>query len=73
MTNDEFRLHAHQLADWMADYLENQDQYPVKPDVKPGEIKNQLPVAAPVDGEKFNGIPEIVKSSSGNTQRGSIN
>ena len=56
MTNDEFRLHAHQLADWMADYLENQDQYPVKPDVKPGEIKNQLPVAAPVDGEKFNGI-----------------
>lgn len=53
MKSEEFRSNAHQLADWMADYLENLDQYPVKPDLKPGDIKVQLPVAAPVDGEDF--------------------
>jgi aromatic-L-amino-acid/L-tryptophan decarboxylase len=56
MTNDEFRLHAHELADWMADYLENPDQYPVKPDLKPGDIKKQLPFAAPAEGEDFKTI-----------------
>jgi aromatic-L-amino-acid decarboxylase len=53
MNNRDFRAHAHELADWMADYLENPDQYPVKPDLKPGDIKVQLPVAAPLDGEDF--------------------
>ena len=53
MKSEEFRSNAHQLADWMADYLENLDQYPVKPDLKPGDIKVQLPVAAPLDGEDF--------------------
>jgi aromatic-L-amino-acid decarboxylase len=53
MTTDEFRLHAHKLVDWMADYLGNLDQYPVKPDVRPGDIKNQLPIAAPDEGETF--------------------
>ncbi|MEI7499027.1 MAG: pyridoxal-dependent decarboxylase [Bacteroidota bacterium] len=62
MTNDEFRLHAHELVDWMADYLENQDQYPVKADIKPGDIKCQLPVSAPIDGEDFQTIFSDFKS-----------
>lgn len=56
MNIEEFRSNAHNLVDWMADYLENQDQYPVKPDIKPGDIKRQLPLAAPLDGEDFNTI-----------------
>jgi aromatic-L-amino-acid decarboxylase len=56
MTNDEFRANAHELVDWMADYLGNLDQYPVKPDVKPGDIKNLLPGSAPVLGENFQTI-----------------
>ena len=56
MTNDEFRLHAHEMVDWMADYLEHMEKYPVKPDLKPGDIKNQLPLAAPADGEDFKAI-----------------
>jgi aromatic-L-amino-acid decarboxylase len=62
MTNDEFRLHAHELADWMADYLENVVQYPVKPDLKPGDIKNQLPIAAPAEGEDFKAIFDDFKN-----------
>lgn len=53
MTHHEFRAHAHQLADWMADYFEHIADYPVKPDVKPGDIKAQLPVAPPLQGEAF--------------------
>jgi aromatic-L-amino-acid/L-tryptophan decarboxylase len=56
MNTEEFRSNAHQLVDWMADYLGNLDQYPVKPDVKPGDIKIQLPIAAPADGEDFKSI-----------------
>jgi aromatic-L-amino-acid/L-tryptophan decarboxylase len=56
MTNKEFRSNAHDLVDWMADYLQDIEKYPVKPDVKPGDIKNQLPGAAPVKGEDFQSI-----------------
>jgi aromatic-L-amino-acid/L-tryptophan decarboxylase len=56
MNTEEFRSNAHDLADWMADYLENLDKFPVKPDSKPGDIKIQLPVNAPENGENFNTI-----------------
>lgn len=56
MTNKEFRSYAHQLVDWMADYFENVEQYPVKPDVLPGDIKKQLPEEAPNNGESFEDI-----------------
>ena len=56
MNNEEFRLNAHELVDWMADYLGNLDQCPVKPDLKPGDIKDKLPLAAPADGEEFKAI-----------------
>jgi len=56
MTNQEFRKYAHELVDWMADYLENLEQYPVKPPVKPGDIKAQLPHHAPEQGEAFEQI-----------------
>jgi len=56
MTNQEFRKYAHELVDWMADYLETLEQYPVKPSVKPGDIKAQLPHHAPEQGEAFEQI-----------------
>jgi aromatic-L-amino-acid decarboxylase len=40
---EEFRKYAHQLADWMADYYQNIETYPVKSNVKPGDIFNSLP------------------------------
>ncbi len=56
MNSNEFRKNAHQLADWMADYFEKIEQYPVKPDLKPGDIKSQLPEHAPVHPENFDAI-----------------
>ncbi|MFN7117231.1 MAG: pyridoxal phosphate-dependent decarboxylase family protein [Saprospiraceae bacterium] len=56
MTTAEFRQYAHQLVDWMADYMENKEIYPVKPNVRPGDIKAQLPQAAPEQAENFTQI-----------------
>lgn len=56
MNPEEFRAHAHQLVDWMADYLGSVGKYPVKPDIKPGDIKKQLPAAIPGAGEPFERI-----------------
>ncbi len=56
MDKEEFKKWGHQLVDWMADYMENVDQYPVKAQTKPGDILNQLPIHAPAAGEAFNAI-----------------
>lgn len=56
MNTNEFRKHAHELADWMADYLDNIGDYPVIPPVRPGDIKKQLPEAAPENPESFASI-----------------
>lgn len=53
MNTQEFRRHAHQLVDWMADYLEQTEQYPVMSQVKPGEIAARLPGQAPLQSEPF--------------------
>jgi aromatic-L-amino-acid decarboxylase len=56
MTPDDFRAHAHELVDWMADYLEQVERLPVKPDVQPGTVLKQLPPAPPDDGEPFSAV-----------------
>ncbi|HBC77355.1 MAG TPA: aspartate aminotransferase family protein [Bacteroidales bacterium] len=53
MTNEEFRKHAHELVEWMAGYMDNVEKYPVKSQVKPGEIFNQLPDNPPAKPESF--------------------
>ncbi|NVJ87516.1 MAG: aspartate aminotransferase family protein [Algoriphagus sp.] len=56
MDKEDFRKYAHQLVDWMADYLEQKENYPVTPNTKPREIYNQLPTDAPEDSESFEAI-----------------
>jgi aromatic-L-amino-acid decarboxylase len=63
MTNQEFRTYAHQLVDWMADYLREVEQYPVKPSVAPGEIISRLPLHPPGSGEPFEAIFSDFKST----------
>jgi aromatic-L-amino-acid decarboxylase len=53
MTPDEFRHHGKELIDWIADYYENIEQYPVLSQVAPGEIRGALPPAPPQTGEPF--------------------
>src|SRR5437763_14085863 len=52
----EFRRHAHALVDWIADYLEHAERYPVLSRVAPGDITAALPAAAPETGEPFESI-----------------
>jgi aromatic-L-amino-acid decarboxylase len=52
----DFRRHGHELVEWIADYLEHSDRYPVLSRVKPGDIIGALPAAAPEDGEPFEAI-----------------
>jgi aromatic-L-amino-acid decarboxylase len=61
ITVEEFRKHAHQMADWMADFYENIESYPVKSKARPGEIIDQLPFSAPEKGESMEAIFEDFK------------
>jgi aromatic-L-amino-acid decarboxylase len=56
MNPSEFRRHAHAFVDWMADYLEQVETYPVRAQVKPGEITSRLPAAPPERGEPMERI-----------------
>jgi aromatic-L-amino-acid/L-tryptophan decarboxylase len=56
MPPEEFRKFGHQLVDWVADYLDHVEQYPVLPDVQPGDIRRSLPAAPPRDPEPMERI-----------------
>ena len=53
MNSDDFRRHGHELVDWIAEYLEHSDRYPVLSRVRPRDIVNALPRDAPEDPEPF--------------------
>ena len=53
MDHATFRRHAHEIVDWMADYLEGIERRPVRSGVEPGSIASALPASAPQDGEPF--------------------
>ncbi len=62
MSPDEFRKQGKQMIDWIADYYENVEKYPVLSQVNPGEIKNQLPTAPPAESESMEQIMADVNS-----------
>jgi len=51
-----FRAQAHELVDWMADYLAHVGEYPVQPQGQPGEIRARIPAAPPEAPEAFERI-----------------
>ena len=56
MKIEDFQKHSHELVDWMFSYLKEIEKYPIKPDIKPGEIYNALPEKPPMNGEAFDKI-----------------
>lgn len=56
MDNDSFRKYAHELVEWMADYLDNIGEYPVRSEAEPGQIFGQIPEKAPDKGESMEQI-----------------
>jgi aromatic-L-amino-acid decarboxylase len=62
MTSEEFRRQGKQMIDWIADYYESVEKYPVLSQVKPGDIASRLPLSAPEESEPMSQIMEDVNS-----------
>jgi len=62
MDANEFRRQAYLMVDWMADYLETVENLPVKSQVEPHEIYNQLPSSPPESSESMETIFEDFKN-----------
>ena len=56
MSPSEFRKYGHAVIDWIADYLDAPDKWPVLPAVKPGELRASLPPAPPDAAEPMDQI-----------------
>jgi len=56
MSSAEFRNTGYAVIDWIADYYEKVDSYPVLSQVKPGDIRSSLPDTPPQSGESMNKI-----------------
>ena len=54
----EFSRYIKTITNWVQNYFENIEKYPVKSQVKPGDIYNQLPDSAPEESESINQIIE---------------
>jgi aromatic-L-amino-acid decarboxylase len=56
MTPEQFRQYGRDMVDWIAKYYEDIETLPVLSQVKPGEIRQKLPGAAPQEAEDFAAI-----------------
>lgn len=56
MSPEEFRKSAHEVVDWIADYLRDVREYPVLPKTQPGELRAALPSHGPEHGEPMERI-----------------
>jgi len=56
MPAEEFKDYGYKMIDWIADYLLSIEKYPVLPDIKPGEIKKNLPPNPPAASESLERI-----------------
>ena len=53
MSIEEFRRNGRAVIDWIADYYERIESFPVLSQVQPGEIRASLPQEPPATGEAF--------------------
>ena len=56
MPVEDFRRFGHEIIDWIADYWEHPERYPVSPDVEPGSLAGALPPSGPESGETMERI-----------------
>ncbi|MFI6168291.1 aminotransferase class V-fold PLP-dependent enzyme [Nocardia sp. NPDC051052] len=56
MTAAEFREHGRAVVDWVADYWDRTASLPVLSQVKPGQVRAELPDAPPETGEPFTAL-----------------
>lgn len=56
MSPAEFRKHGYAVIDWIADYLDAPEKWPVLPAVRPGDVRRALPQSPPQRGESMDEI-----------------
>ncbi len=59
---DDFRATGHRLVDWIGDYLDNVERYPVLAQVKPGDIEKRFAAAPVEDGKSYEALLAEVES-----------
>ena len=53
MPAEEFRRYGYEIVDWIANYFEHIDEFPVLSQADPGWLKDSQPKSAPETGEDF--------------------
>jgi aromatic-L-amino-acid decarboxylase len=61
MTPEEFRRLGRELVDWIADYQERVESFPVLSRVAPGDVRKRLPASPPASGESFEAMMRDVE------------
>ena len=56
MDKEEFRKFGHQFIDWVADYLNEIDKFPISSPLKPGDVRRALPFQPPQKGESMESL-----------------
>ena len=56
LKNGDFRLVGHHFVDWIADYFENIEKFPVLSPLEPGDVKKNIAAVPPARGEAMDGI-----------------
>ncbi len=62
MPKEDFRRYGHEIVDWIADYFERLETFPVLSQNAPNDLANALPKSAPQTGESFPQIFEDVEN-----------
>lgn len=61
MPSEDFRKFGYEIVDFIADYFENIETYPVLSQNEPNDLKNALPNSAPEKGEDFGEVLKDVE------------
>ncbi|MCK5559905.1 MAG: aspartate aminotransferase family protein [Thermoplasmata archaeon] len=56
MDAETFRRFGHEVVDWVANYLQEVEHYPVLSPVSPGEVREQIPSSPPPVGETMEAV-----------------
>jgi aromatic-L-amino-acid/L-tryptophan decarboxylase len=62
MTREEFKKYGHEIVDWMAQFYEEIETYPVRSQAGPKDVLGRLPKEAPEKGEPFESLLEDFRS-----------
>ena len=60
MSPEQFRNYGYSVVDWIANYYERIETFPVLSQVKPGTIRKALPAQAPQTGEAFESMVQDI-------------